>query len=170
MRTAPLFRRILVRAAPLLLAAGCTPQVNPGEDYALLRCPPAGAAMAEMEIGPAGDVLRVRGHTFSLPSDAVGRQIRFRVRDRHTGYAGVDIEPHGTRFDAPAELTLSYAGCELPAGFEPIIVEVLPGTTTIVGRPEITRRDPAARTVTARLPHLSGYLVGGNRAGEEEGN
>ena len=169
MHTVPPLRRILLRAAPLLLVGACaSPQVGPDESYALVRCPPVTASLAEAEVGPGGDSLVVRGHKLVLRAGAVGRPIRFRVRDRHTGYAGVDIEPHGTSFGTPAELTLSYAGCTIPAGFDPIVAEVRPGTTTIVGYPDIIRKNPAARTVTARLPHLSGYLIGSNRTPEEE--
>lgn len=161
------FRRSLLRASPLLVAACASGGHPPGPPIggALLECgvpPHEGLAVSVVEAG--GDVLAVRGHTFRLPPGAVRGRERFEVRDRQTRNVGVDIRPHGYRFadSAAAVITLSYARCGdgLPEGFRPTIVEVEPGDTTRVQELETTW-DPESRTVTARIQHLSGYLISG---------
>jgi hypothetical protein len=165
MRT-PSYRRIILRASPLLVVAcasgGSSP---PPPGFELLRCQAANAAAAEATVDAAGDVLTVRGHTFRLPPGAVRRGTRFRVQDRATGHAGVDIRPHGTVFETPAQLTISYARCDVGAGQSRNlqIVEVRPGGTAVVGDPLPSRVDSIARTVTVEIEHLSGYLIGSNR-------
>ena len=164
------FRRAFLRASPVLVvacaSAGPSPPPPPG--FTLLPCPSANAAAAEATVDESGDVLTVRGHSFRLHPGSVRRATRFRVADRANGHAGVDIRPHGTVFGTPAELTISYARCrEAAARFTDLrIVEVRPGGTAIVGDPLPSRVDSTAMTVTAEIPHLSGYLVGGNRSAD----
>ncbi|WP_420126074.1 hypothetical protein [Longimicrobium sp.] len=162
----PSYRRTLLRAVPLLVVACASgaPSPQPGA-LVLMPCRPANPAAAEASVDASGDRITVRGHTFDLRPGSVRRITRFRVEDRANGYAGVDIRPHGTRFDAPARLTLSYARCKAEAaGFRNLrIVEVRTGRTEIVGEPLRSGVDSINMTVTAEIPHLSGYLIGGNR-------
>lgn len=159
-------RHMLFRAAPLLLVACASgaPSPPPGSRLTLLQCPTARPAAAEAFVGGDGDVIRVRGHNFHLPPGAVREVTGFRVADRTDGYAGVEIRPHGTRFDAPARLTLSYARCGSEvAGYRWLtIVEVdsLGGTTILDDKLQSkwNRRDS---TVTVHIRHLSGYLIAG---------
>jgi hypothetical protein len=165
MRIASL-RRVLLRATPLLLVACASgaPSPPPGSRLTLLQCPTANHAAAEASVGSDGDEIRVRGHTFHLRPGSVEQVTSFRVRDRVDGYAGVEIHPHGTRFSAPARLTLSYARCGSEvAGYSRLtIVEVdsLDGTTIRDDKLQSNwnRRDS---TVTVHIQHLSGYLIAG---------
>lgn len=162
-------RRTLLRIAPLLVLACATaaPAPPPGPaGIRFLECRAApNEAFASAVVDEAGDALHVRGHRFHLPPGAVRGRERFRVTDRPTAHVGVDIVPHGFRFARPAEITLSYAACDdVPADMELFIVEVRPGTTIPVGDPLDSDVDPETRTVTASIEHLSGYLIGTNRA------
>lgn len=167
--TAPL-QRTLIRISPLLViacASGGGPPASPpvAQEFELLRCERVSPASAEAEVDARGDTLRVRGHRFVLPPRAVNGRVPFVVRERATGHVGVDIRPDGTRFQQPAQLTLSYARCRnLPSDFMPAVVEVNHGGTRIVGEPLPGTVDTEARTVTVDIQHLSGYLIGGNRA------
>lgn len=168
------FRRTLLRASPLLLVAcgghGASPHPEPGTRLTLLRCPTGNPAAAEATVDAAGDQISVRGHSFQLRSGSVRQMTGFRVDDRADGYAGVDIQPHGTKFadNAPARLTLSYARCRAEAErFTNLeIVEVSPGGTVIVDSMLNSEWNRDEMTVTADIRHLSGYLVGGNRAAQ----
>lgn len=162
----PPLRRSLLVIAPLVACAGAGGGPPPPPGVELLPCPSANAAAAEATVDETGDVLAVRGHTFRLPRGAVTRATRFRVQDRTTGHAGVDIRPHGIVFGTPAELTISYARCRAEAAaFRDLrIVEVRPGGTGMVGAPLSSRVDTVGMTVTAQVPHLSGYLLAGTRS------
>lgn len=169
MRT-PSFRRTLLVAVPAL-ALACA-SVSPGRHvppgYELLRCEPATIALTEVDVDSGGGTLVVRGHRFVLQPGSVGRRTRFRVRERETGYVGVDITPRRTRFNRPAQLTLSYAQCDdLGPGFRPSIVEVEHGGIRPVGPPLPGAVDSVARTVTVEIQHLSGYLIGSNRGSSQ---
>ena len=162
-------RGTLIRISPLLVIAcasgGGPPAAPPLRGFELLRCGPVSPASAEAEVDARGDTLRVRGHRFVLPPRAVNGRVPFVMRERTTGHVGVDIRPDGTRFQQPAELTLSYARCDnLPRDFVPAGVEVDHGGTRMVGKPLPGTVDTEARTVTVEIEHLSGYLLGGNRA------
>ena len=157
------FRPMLLRATPLLLVA-CASGGHSSGGRILLQCPGANPAAAEASVDQAGDEIAVRGHRFRLHPGSVPGTTHFRVEERVDGYAGVDIQPHGTRFanDAPARLTLSYARCRgEAAGFRTLqIVEVRPGGTEIVKElgGDWNRRD---MTVSVEIEHLSGYLIAG---------
>jgi hypothetical protein len=166
----PSFRRTLLVVVPLL-ALACA-RAAPGRHvppgFELLRCEPATIAFTEVDVDAEGGTLVVRGHRFVLHPGAVGRRTRFRVRERETGYVGVDITPRRTRFNRPAQLTLSYAQCDdLGPGFRPSVVEVEHGGIEPVGPPMLGAVDSVARTVTVEIQHLSGYLIGTNR-GEDQ--
>lgn len=162
----PSFRRTLLRASPLALVACAShgPSPEPGSGLTLLQCQTAHPAAAEASVGSEGDEIRVRGHIFHLPRGAVSRVTNFRVEDRIDGYAGVEIKPHGTRFDAPVQLTLSYARCGSEvAGYRRLqIVEVdtLEGTVILDSSLE-SHWNPRDSTVTVHIRHLSGYLISG---------
>ena len=153
--------RTLFRATPLVLVA-CASGGHSRGGRILLPCPRANPAAAEASVDQAGDEIAVRGHRFRLQQGSVRGTTHFRVQDRVDGYAGVDITPHATQFEARARLTLSYARCRSEAaGFRTLqIVEVTPGGTDIIRElgGDWDRRD---MTVTVELDHLSGYLISG---------
>lgn len=159
--------RTLFRASPMLVVVACasaSPPQPPERVIGFLECgTPPTEALAVSVVEPAGDSLSVRGHVFRLNAGSVRGRQRFEVAERRSMHVGVDIQPHGYRFSAPATLTLSYARCAggLPAGFRPAIVEVRPGSTIPVGLPLPTEVNTEARTVTAHIEHLSGYLIAG---------
>ncbi|HEX6910697.1 MAG TPA: hypothetical protein VF142_09880 [Longimicrobium sp.] len=167
MRTLAFIRRWSLRALPLAACACASAAPAPPPGYRFLECgepPDQGVAVAVVD--PDGDVLSVRGHAFRLGRGAVIERKRFKMHDRRTRNVGVDIRPHGYRFTtAPGDsttVTISYARCgDLPVDYRPAIVEVRPGTTIPVGEPLPSTVNREARTVTARIEHLSGYLIAG---------
>lgn len=150
---------------PLLLTAACRDGGTSPRDYTPVACAGGAGASASNTIGPEGGVVSVGGNTLIVPPNAVRNPVTFRITERQDRVVGVEVEPHGTRFARDASLSLSYARCGSPGGSREFrIVEVESGTTRVL-RTLPSQVDSATRTVrTSRLDHLSGYLVGGNRA------
>lgn len=154
----------LLLATPLLLAAACRNSTGsrPSE-YEPLVCGRGDGSTATAEVGPAGGRVAVRGHSLSVPAQAVTSSTRFSITERDTTYVAVEVQPHGQPFARNATLTLSYARCGgQPFGYQNLrIVEVKSGTTDVI-RVMPSTVDSTSRTVsTAGLNHLSGYLIGG---------
>jgi hypothetical protein len=156
---------LLLCGMPLLLSLACSNGGIGPREYTLLECSPVNGASASAAIGPEGGTVTVGGHSLTLPANAVSSRVTFRMVERQDKYVGVEVEPHGTQFNRDATLTLGYGRCGNPNGSRNFqILEVRSGTTQVLRALPVTV-DSAKRTVsTTRLNHLSGYLVGGNRA------
>jgi hypothetical protein len=159
MCTASCIRRWTLRALPLVGVA-CASAAVPPSEYELLNCGPQTESVAVAVADTTGDSLSVRGHILALPRGSLRHNQRFRLEDRRDGYVGVEISPDRFEFVNPAQLTLSYARCEpLPSDPSRLRIYHVDGTRVIE---EIESQvDTAARTVTADIQHLSGYLIGG---------
>ncbi|HYR09584.1 MAG TPA: hypothetical protein VEQ60_17550 [Longimicrobium sp.] len=156
---------ILLRALPLLLAAACDKGPSVPRTYVPVECGQGNGQAAQAAIDQAGGTVTVRGHTLTVPAQAVNARTTFTITERAAGHIGVEVEPHGTQFGRNATLTLSFGRCGgSPAGFQDLrVVEVRSGSTEII-RVLPSEVNTQARTVTTTgLNHLSGYLVGGNR-------
>jgi hypothetical protein len=164
MRIFPSIHRVLVRALPLLVVAcaGAGPETDVPQGLVFLECDQMpGEARATAEVTDQGDLMTVRGNSFYLPPHAVRGRERFEVRSRAGRHVGVDIWPRGYRFGTSATITLSWARCgSLPPGFTPVVVEVETGRTKVnqVLPSTVNMEDS---TVSARIEHLTGYLIGG---------
>ena len=156
--------RSLLLGTPLLLAAACGDGTGPRTNqYDPLVCGRGDGSTATAEVGSAGGRVVVRGHSLSVPAQAVTSPTRFSITERDTTYVAVEVQPHGQAFARNATLTLSYARCgRQPAGYQNLrIVEVRSGTTSII-RVLPSAVDSTSRTVTTTgLNHLSGYLIAG---------
>lgn len=155
---------LLRRALPLLLIAGCKRDTVGPEDYTPLVCGQGNGASAANAIGAEGGTVTVRGHSLIVPAGAVNARTTFTITEAQAGHIGVEVLPHGTKFDKNATLALSIARCAgNPNSYSNLrILEVESGTTRAI-RVLPTQLDSATRTVrTTGLNHLSGYLVGGN--------
>jgi hypothetical protein len=115
-------------------------------------------------IGPGGGTLTVAGHTLWVKPNAIPQgtpPIPFRFIERRSTYVEVEIQP-SRHFDKDCELTLSYARCGLGKDDDPtkfIIVQINPGTGTIM-QTLPSRVDLTAKTVTTdQLDHSSGYAI-----------
>lgn len=159
---------VLARGIPLVLLAACSSGNSIGPKptaYEPIVCGRGNGASAANAVGEGGGTVTVNGHALSVPAGAVNGRTTFRITEREDGHVGVEVEPHGTRFRRPAMLTLNYQRCGPDADrfSELRILEVRSGTTQVL-RTLPTRVDAQKRMVTAQLDHLSGYLIGTNRA------
>ena len=69
----------------------------------------------------------------------------------------VDFEPEGLQFQRPAELTLSYDKCDVPARLDPLLVYLGRGNR-ILELP-VSRVDEAVSEVIGEIHHFSRYAV-----------
>lgn len=158
-------RLALLCTTPLLLTVACWDDGTSPREYTALACAGGTGATASSAIGPAGGTVTVNGNSLIVPAGALSSVVTFRIVERQDRSVGVEVEPHGTQFSKNATLALSFARCGTPEGYKDFrVVEVETGTTRVL-RTLPSQVDSATRTVrTTRLNHLSGYLVGGNRA------
>jgi hypothetical protein len=118
-----------------------------------------------INIGPGGGTLTVAGHTLRVVPNAIPPgtpPIPFRLIERQSTYVEVEIHP-SRPLAKNCELTLSYARCGLGKDDDPtkfIIVQIQPGTNSIL-RTLPSSVDTDAHTVTTkRLDRASGYAIG----------
>jgi hypothetical protein len=167
--THPTIRRRLALfcMAPLLLTVACWDDGTSPPKYTPLVCTAGTGASASNTIGPAGGTVTVNGNSLIVPAGALSAPVTFRIVERQDRSAGVEIEPHGTKFSKDATLALSYARCGAVNVTRDLrIVEVETGTTRVI-RTLPSQVDSTSGTVrTTRLDHLSGYLIGTPRSAE----
>jgi hypothetical protein len=122
-----------------------------------VACPAAEAATASVRIGPRGGVLRIAGSRLVVPPGSLRAGIRITAALRGDASGTIDFLPEGLRFQEPALLVLSAAGCEIPAAGIAAVVhigmqgEILETIAASFDR----RRDEVAAPIT----HFSGYAI-----------
>jgi hypothetical protein len=163
-------RTLALRALPLLLAAACashgTPVPDtdfvPGGRPVAVHCGRGDGHWDKRVIGPGGGTVSVDRHSLIVPPNAVNGRTDFTILEVASSSIRVELGPDGTTFERPAVLELSFARCgRLPRGFKNLhILQVDANDSVIAVLPSTV--DRGRRTVRAQLPHLSGYLIGGN--------
>lgn len=130
----------------------------------LVECPTRVRREAVAVIDSAGGVLSLDGHRLVVPAGAVPTPTTFRLVVPASRFLEVEIRAGAAdtfTFAVPATLTLSYERCpRRDIDRRPLrIYHIDPATKRVLddlGGVD----DKAARTVTAPLPHLSGYALG----------
>jgi len=154
-------------AGILIAIGGCAESPSgPAEQLQLLRTPltpsfSRAGSSASAVIGTEGGSLQTaEGHKIVFPAGALSQPTEITM-STVSGYAGVDLQPHGLVFPATAQpvLTLNYAAAEV-GGFSRFnivyvdesgeIAEVLPTRTT------------GGLKLRANLQHFSGYIGAGH--------
>jgi hypothetical protein len=168
MRTRPVLLPLLA-AACLLTFVACAPHVPNGVPVLAIPTAPPGAldcpstlVTASSAMGSQGGTLSAGGHRLHLPPGAVQGTVPFTLHRHRSGYGLVQVLPAGQQFSSPATLTLSYAHCRGGPrdGLRAAIFRWEPQRDAWV-EVDSSRHDPEARTVTAPIPHLTGYAIGG---------
>ncbi|MET0400224.1 MAG: hypothetical protein ABW277_25770 [Longimicrobiaceae bacterium] len=123
----------------------------------------ASAVRADKVIGPEGGTLEIPGgHKLTFPAGALGTPTRISAAV-DTRYVGVDLQPEGLRFPAGNGplLTIDYGDVPTEQYSRLAVLYVAPSGTVL----EVLQSDASrsGTTVSARLSHFSGYLVGGHR-------
>lgn len=123
---------------------------------ALLVCPTAKSYSASKVIGPAGGVIKVGPHTFTVPTGALAASVKITATAPAGNYVNVEFQPEGLRFAKSAQLALSYRECGFVEGLllrvayvnEGRILELVGSSNSIL-----------TQTVTGKVDHFSGYAI-----------
>jgi hypothetical protein len=123
---------------------------------ALLVCPTANSYTSTKVIGPAGGVIKVGPHTFTVPTGALTTNVKITASAPAGSYVKVDFQPEGLRFAKSTQLTLSYRECGFVEGLllrvayvdEGRILELVGSSNSIL-----------SQTVTGKVDHFSGYAI-----------
>lgn len=129
-----------------------------GLEGLLVSCSPQPFDSVTVVIGPAGGVLQVGAHSFTVPQGALDSNVAITAVTPTGNQNIVRFQPEGLVFNKKASLTMSYANCNLLAFLLPKriahtnavldILEYLSSTDNLL-----------ARRVTGKLRHFSDYAV-----------
>ena len=124
----------------------------------LLRCTPLAPDSASQTIGPAGGVLRVGPHVFSIPPGALTSTVTITAVIHADSVNRIHFEPQGLAFTAPTLLTMSYANCDVLSSLVPkhiaytsdalVILELVPTVDNLL-----------TQKVTGSVVHFSDYAI-----------
>lgn len=133
-----------------------------------LSCAAPTALPVSKRIGPAGGVITIGAHKLSIPAGALDSTVTITASLPGANAAMVDFQPHGLHFNVPVEITLSYAGCQIPANsyFNVVYSDASsPNNVILDGMPSNDRR--TLSQIVALTDHFSGYIVAWGIRGEE---
>jgi hypothetical protein len=130
------------------------PRVSTGRPAALRApAPDADAAI----IGPDGGTLHIGEHQLVIPRGALTREELIVAQAPTSSLVDVEFSPEGLTFEHPAELTLSYEGCDVPADIDLMLAYVGWGNRILELPPSQDRRDLSE--VVGEVGRFSQYAV-----------
>ncbi|HYK12067.1 MAG TPA: hypothetical protein VEV39_14810 [Gemmatimonadales bacterium] len=125
---------------------------------ALLHCAPRPAAYASKRIGPLGGTIWFGANVLRVPPGALVWPVTITTFAPSDTLARVELYPEGLRFLIPAELSVSYAGCDqAPAG--QLTMAYMSTSLAILSYLTGPSVNSKTQTVTAPLQHFSDYAV-----------
>jgi hypothetical protein len=122
----------------------------------LLRCEPRPLEGDAAIIGPDGGTLQIGEHQLVIPRGALTEEQVILGKAPTSSLVDVEFEPEGLQFQRPAELTLSYKGCAVPAG--DLLVAYL-GTGNRILELPVSYDYRSYSEVTGVIHHFSRYAV-----------
>jgi hypothetical protein len=123
----------------------------------LLRCEPRPYDADAAIIGPDGGTLHVGEHQLVIPRGALTREELIVAEAPTSSLVDVEFSPEGLTFERPAELTLSYKGCDVPADIDLVLAYVGWGHRILELPLSQDRRDRSE--VVGEVGHFSQYAV-----------
>ena len=123
----------------------------------LLRCEPRPYDADVAIIGPDGGTLHIGEHQLIIPRGALTREQLIVAEAPTSSLVDVEFSPEGLTFERPAELTLSYKGCDVPAGIDLMLAYVGWGNRILELPPSQDRKDLSE--VVGEVAHFSQYAV-----------
>jgi hypothetical protein len=130
---------------------------GPNRPFDLLRCEPRPYNAEAAIIGPDGGTLHVGEHQLVIPKGALTREELIIAEAPTSSLVDVEFSPEGLTFGRPAELTLSYKGCDVPADIELVLAYVGWGNRILELPPSQDRKDRSE--VVGEIGHFSQYAV-----------
>jgi hypothetical protein len=123
----------------------------------LLRCEPRPYDADAAIIGPDGGTLHIGEHQLVIPRGALTREELIVAEAPTSSLVDVEFSPEGLTFGRPAELTLSYKGCDVPADIDLMLAYVGWGNRILELPPSQDRRDLSE--VVGEVGRFSQYAV-----------
>lgn len=130
---------------------------SPQRQLDLLRCEPRPYDGDAAIIGPDGGALQVGEHRLVIPAGALTREELIIAEAPTSSLVDVEFSPEGLTFGRPAELTLSYKGCDVPADIGLVLAYVGWGNRILEVPPSMDRRERSE--VMGEIGHFSQYAV-----------
>lgn len=125
--------------------------------FDLLRCEPRPYDGDAAIVGPDGGTLHVGEHQLVIPKGALTREELIIAEAPTSTLVDVDFSPEGLTFERPAELTLSYKGCDVPSDIALVLAYVGAGHRILELPRSQDRRDSSK--VVGEVGHFSQYAV-----------
>ena len=124
----------------------------------LLTCQPLPYESTTQTIGPDGGTIWIGAYSLFIPAGALAVPTVITAVVVSGPVTAVRFEPQGLQFEQTAELTMSYAHCNLFASFAPKRIAY---TTDALGILEylLSADDLLAQRVTGELHHFSEYAI-----------
>jgi hypothetical protein len=123
----------------------------------LLRCEPRPLEGDAEIIGPQGGTLHIGEHELVIPRGALSEEKLIVAAARTSSLVDVQFEPEGLQFQVPATLTLSYKGCDVPAGIDLKVAYLSVGNQIAELPPSEDYRSYSE--VIGEIRHFSRYAV-----------
>jgi hypothetical protein len=130
---------------------------SPQRQFDLLRCEPRPYDGDAAIVGPDGGTLRVGEHQLVIPKGALTREELIIAEAPTSSLVDVEFSPEGLTFGLPAELTLRYKGCDVPADIDLVLAYIGWGNRILEVPPSQDRRDLSE--VVGEVGHFSQYAV-----------
>lgn len=126
-------------------------------DTELLRCRPRPYEGEAALIGPDGGTIHVGEHELVIPRNALAQEELIVAEAPTSSLINVDFSPEGLQFARPAQLTLSYRGCQVPADVDLRLAYLGFGLKVLELPPSDDQKDWSE--VTGDIDHFSRYAV-----------
>lgn len=126
-----------------------------------LRCDPFKNEDVTKRIGAKGGEIKIGDHVLTIPAGALAGDTDITMTQKAGPVVDLEFEPHGLKFAAPVELSLSYKRCIVPTGANIGVVYVENGFKILQTMPSTDKR--SASSISALTDHFSGYVVAWGR-------
>jgi hypothetical protein len=125
--------------------------------FELFRCQPRPYEGDAAIVGPEGGTLEVGEHRLVIPRGALTREELIVAEAPTSSLVDVEFAPEGLTFERPAELTLSYKGCDVPPDIDLRLAYVGFGHRILELPPSEDRKE--LFQVVGEIGHFSQYAV-----------
>jgi hypothetical protein len=125
--------------------------------FDLLRCEPRPYNGEAAIVGPDGGTLHIGEHELVIPRGALTQEELIVAEAPTSSLVEVEFYPEGLMFQRPAELTVSYKHCDVPAEIDLRLAYLGWGNRILELPPSQDRRDLSE--VIGEINHFSRYAV-----------
>lgn len=124
----------------------------------LLTCTPLPYDSVTQTVGPEGGTIQVGAYTLVIPDSALDTAVTITAVAPSDTVNAVRFQPEGLHFQQKAQLTMSYANCNLLGSLVPKQIAYTDSTLQIIDYlPSVD--DFTSQTVTGRVRHFSEYAL-----------